>query len=377
MRRAGLLCLSLLLVTASAQGQSDLPPLPDDGRPLFMLDPVDPALLGSELFPDAGVVPGAGPLNAAMPGGGFASLVTLFDAASPLGLGARVPFAYSVLWQPSRPVRNQATDLGSVRQDAVLRLPLWLDGPDSIFGSFGGRHVYTNTDAVLPNSGRRFPVQLWDIRTTLLYRRQLAADWSVGAGITALSPSDKPFRDGSVITYAVLGFLQIPAACQGDSWLVTVAYSPIGEVRFPIPGLAYQWNPSDRLQATIGVPFALMWQPFDTLRFDVGYLPLRRIRSQITWDIDRGVSLYTGFEWWNEFYLLFGRADRREQLFYYEKRIPVGVRVYLFPNWVLDLSGGYGFDRFYFAGRSYRDRHQDRIAVGSGVFLQARLAFRF
>ena len=50
--------------------------------------------------------------------------------------------------------------------------------------------------------------------------------------------------------------------------------------------------------------------------------------------------MFAGFEWWSETYLLSGRADDDEQLFYYEKRFPAGVRVHVRPNWVLDVAAG-------------------------------------
>jgi hypothetical protein len=359
MCRAGCLCLTLLFAAAgTARGQSDLPPLPGGPPPLF--EPIEPA-----------------PRRPAASGRGFTGLVTLFDPASPLGLGAKIPFGYSALWEPSRPVVNQPADLGSFRQDGVLRLPLFEDGPDTVFGSFGLRHVYTDTAAVLPDTGRGFPKQLWDLRATILYLRDCGDGWSAGAGITALSPSDKPFSAGDVITYGVLGFLQVPAALDGDYWLFALSYSPVGENRYPLPGVAYQWNPTDRLSATVGVPFAVAWRPTDYLRFDVGYLPLRRLRSQVTWEVFRGVEVFAGFEWWSESYLLSGRVDEDQQLFYYEKRAPAGVRVHVRPNWVLDVAAGYGFDRLYFTGEDYGDRDHDRIDVKSGVFLQLRLAYRF
>jgi hypothetical protein len=38
-------------------------------------------------------------------------------------------------------------------------------------------------------------------------------------------------------------------------------------------------------------------------------------------------------------------------------------------RWVLDLSGGYVFDRFYAFGTSSALNTQDRINVGAGPFL--------
>jgi len=41
-----------------------------------------------------------------------------------------------------------------------------------------------------------------------------------------------------------------------------------------------------------------------------------------------------------------------------------------------ELAGGYAFDRFYFEGENYSDRHDNRIDVGAGPFVSARLNVR-
>ncbi|HYH64488.1 MAG TPA: hypothetical protein VD866_07300 [Urbifossiella sp.] len=339
------LALAVLLIAAGPARADDLPGLPPDSP--------------------AGAV------------GGVAGLLTLFDPAVPPGLGARVPFGYSATWSPAQPVAGSPADFGSVRQDAVARLPLWPPGPDALFGVFGVRHIYTRTDAVLPDSGRRFPANLWDIRAGVLYRRELADGWSAGAAVVASSPSDQPFGSPREQAFALAGFVQAPAAAAGDYWLLALTYDSVGELSFPVPGLAYLWNPSDRLSAALGLPLAVAWRPVDGLRLDFGYLPVRRVRSQVTWEATPDVDVFAGFEWAGEAYLLADRADKDERLYSYQKRVPVGVRVRVTDHGVLDVAGGYAFDRFYFAGRGYDDRYQDRIDIGSGFFLQARFALRY
>jgi len=221
-------------------------------------------------------LPGSSPpAPAPGPGGGVAALLTLFDPAVPPGLGARVPLGYSAVWSPARPVSGGTDDLGTVRQDAVARLPLWTDGPDALFGVFGVRHVYTRTTAVLPDSGRQFPAHLWDVRVGGLYRRDLTGGWSAGAAASASSPSDEPYGSPREQAYALAGFVQAPAAAAGDHWLLTLTYDTAGEFQYPLPGLAYLWNPSDRLSASLGLPFVVAWRPTDRVRFDFGYLPVR------------------------------------------------------------------------------------------------------
>jgi hypothetical protein len=96
---------------------------------------------------------------------------------------------------------------------------------------------------------------------------------------------------------------------------------------------------------------------------------LRTVHARATYRLTGRLKVYTGFDWGNEAYLLAGREDNRERFFYYDKGLTSGVRFDVNRHLSFDLSGGYVFDRFYFEGRSYSDRNNDRIDVGNGPFL--------
>jgi hypothetical protein len=87
--------------------------------------------------------------------------------------------------------------------------------------------------------------------------------------------------------------------------------------------------------------------------------------------------VWAGFDWTNDRYLLAGRDDEDDRLFYYEKRGRAGVIIGLARQVFGELAGGYAFDRFYFQGEGYDDRHRNRLDVGSGPFATARLGLRF
>ena len=351
--------LLLLLVAGSAAGQD---------RPL--LATADPPGIG--LKEHAG--PTRGPVVPSTNVAGGA--VLLFDPVTPAGLDGKVPGGYTALWEPKRRVEGTGLQFGYFREEAAVRFPLYSQGPDLLLGGVGVRNTLFQGDAVFPK-GRDVPQSLWDIRGSLLYLRQLDGGWAAGGSVTVGTPSDKPFHSWAEVVPTVNAFLRVPAQREPDAWLFGLFYSPIGEIRFPVPAAAYLWNPSDNFQLTLGVPLAVTWKPTDTLRLDAGYIPLRRVKAQVTWAVRDGVDVFGGYEWTNDAYLRANRLDRKEQLFLYEMRVPGGVRLCFREHWVLDVAAGWAFERQVFNGRTYRDRGDDGFRVASGVFGQGSLAYRF
>ena len=353
--------LLLLLAAPAAAAQAD--------RPLVLTNPEPPGI-----GPKDAVGPTRGPVVPSTNVAGGA--VALFDPVAPTGLDGVVPFGYSALWEPRRDVRDSDRRFGYFRQDAAVRFPVYNQGPDLLVGGVGVRNTLFSGDAVFP-SGRDMPDSLWDVRGSLLYLRQLDAGWAAGGSVTVGSPSDKPFHSAAEVVPTVNAFLRVPAAREPDAWLFALFYSPVGEIRFPVPAAAYLWNPSDNFHLTLGLPLAVTWKPTDTLRIDAGYIPLRRVKAQVTWTVREGVEAFGGYEWTNDAYLYAGRLDGKEQLFLYEMRVPGGVRLFLREHWVADLAAGWAFQREVFNARTYGDRGDDRFRSDSGVFGQARLAYRF
>jgi hypothetical protein len=178
------------------------------------------------------------------------------------------------------------------------------------------------------------------------------------------------------MTAGVTAFLRIPQG-EHNAWLFTLAYSATSELAFPIPGVAFIWHPYDCLRVNIGLPFQIWYQPWDGMTLDFSYMLLRTVHARATYRLGRGVCVYTGFDWSDESYFLVDRPAENDRLFYYDKRLTGGVEVRLGPHALLDVAGGYTFDRFYFEGASFSDRNFNRIDVGNGPFGTVRLEFRF
>jgi hypothetical protein len=233
------------------------------------------------------------------------------------------------------------------------------------------------TDAVLPDSQRPFPTELWNINIGSLYVHKFDNGYSGGVGVNLGSASDEPFHSFNELNVGFMSFLQIPVWDGRDAWRLFLAYSPVGTLNFPIPGVAYLWNPSNDLHVSIGLPFSVMWRPIEDLTINVSYMPLVTVNARATYRLVDKLFVYGGFESAQEAYLLAGRQDISDRFLGYEKRLLGGLRWEFWKNAAVDLSTGYVFDRYYGIGQNQvRDLH-DEVDVAPGAFISTSLHLRF
>ena len=163
------------------------------------------------------------------------------------GLGAdRSPFRYRLMWEPTEPVQGQPTDFGMVENDFSFKFPMWVSGPDVISFSGGVCEDQFQTHAVLPDSGRAFPENLWNIRAGINYMRHFDNGWTGGATLSIGSACDRPFDSLRDMDVTALAFVRMPRG-EHDAWTFSLMYAPMSQIPFPIPGVAYHWQPSDML----------------------------------------------------------------------------------------------------------------------------------
>ena len=299
-----------------------------------------------------------------------------FDPALPLGVNGRTAFNYSALWAPGEPVENQNADLGFVRQNVGVSFPLWFGEGQSLFAGIGVQNLLFQTTAVLPNSGQPFPENLWDIRGSLVYIKRFQNDWSTVLIGSLGSTGDRPFAGSRELIGGLTGVLRIPTG-EKNAWVASVSYQPITGLPFPIPGLAYVWEPSDNLTAQIGIPFQLYWRIAERLRFDASYLPVKNVRAYATYQLSEQIEFFGGFDWVNESYFLYDRVDSNDFFNLLEQRLPIGIRWNVGQNWVLDAQAGYLINREFFSGTSIMKVESDLIRVDPGPFGMLRLLYRF
>ncbi len=376
-----LVLLAALLAAAPALAQTAdvAPAVPPPPAPLFPPpDPAPPPPAGSDGVASQQQVPRTaseafGSLGGvgAGPGGGIAALLspTVGNMAFRASLGFT---AY-----PSEPVSFQPTSLALYREDFSAAAPIWQNDRNEVSLTAGVRSEEFQTGAVLPNTLQPFPSQLIDVRAGTTYRHQFDNDWIAGVGGSFGSASNEPFHSVNELAGSVNAFLRVP---QGDrnAWLFTVNYSSNSQINIPIPGVAYLWVPSDYFQSVIGFPFASVnYLPTDDLTLSLSYALLTTVHTRATYHPAPRLRFYGAFDWDNESFYLVPRDNDKDRFFYYEKRASAGVQYVLAKLATLDFSGGYAFDRFYFEGQSLSDRSFNRIDVGDGPYLAAKLMIRY
>jgi hypothetical protein len=293
-----------------------------------------------------------------------------------IGPGAGLP-GYGVTWYPDQPVSGQNADLGLVRQSLNAGCPLCQTDWGMLMLNAGIFHSLFFTDAILPDTGRPFPRELWNVFLGLNYMHRFENGWSAGMTTSVGSASDKPFHGIEEMNVSVFGFLRMPARNERDAWMFSIFYSPAGNLNFPIPGVAYVWNPSEDLRVNIGLPFSVMWQPDDKWTVNMFYVPLTNINARVTYQLNETVRLSAGYEFLNESYFLADRIDSRDRFMAFEQRV-IGVLAWDVARYAaLEFNAGYAFDRFYGEGRNQGDDLTDRVDVAPGAFLGANLRMRF
>ncbi|MBI2203937.1 MAG: hypothetical protein HYU41_08815 [Candidatus Rokubacteria bacterium] len=287
---------------------------------------------------------------------------------------------YRLQYYSTEPVDGQNTNLNVDQHNFTLVTPLFQSSRDE--WSLSGRLRYQDyeTRAVLPDTAERFPNELYDVRGGLGYRHKFENDWILGGSFTFGSASDEPFHSEDELVLRAAGLLRVPRG-ERDAWIFTLIYASdeqiLGMRHVPFPGVAYLWKPSDQLTAVIGVPFtSLEYKPTEKLTLEATYVPVRTFHAKAMYAVFRPLRVFLGFDSDHDAYYRAARGDKDDQLFYYEKRGTVGMRFDL-RHVGIELTGSYVWDRFYFEGESFSDRHDNRIDVADGTVVGIRLSTRW
>lgn len=285
-------------------------------------------------------------------------------------------FGYEAIWLPSQNVIGQREDASVWRQEVSGSFPIAPLASGLVSGTFSIGDESIVTDAILPDSRIPFPGELWNVRLGANYMRKFDNGWVGGGGIGFGSASDEPFSSFDVLVLTANAYVRVPQG-ERDAWLFSLFYSPMSEIWFPIPGVAYQWQPNEAFKASIGLPFSLNYQPTERVAFEASYVPVRNIKTRASYAILDSLKAYAGYVWSNRIYFLADRRDDDERFFAYEQRVASGLEWTVTDLVTVDLSGGYAFDRFYFQGNNFDDRHQDRVDLEDGPFVAGQVQARW
>ena len=242
--------------------------------------------------------------------------------------------------------------------------------------SGGVRNLFTDTAAVLPDTGQPFPENLWDVHLGLRYARQLGDGWIAGGGVSIGSASDHPFAGISEMYVSMNAMLRIPQG-EHNAWILSLMYAPTSELNFPIPGVAFSYNPSPQFHANIGLPFMVMWRPTDAWQFQASYMLIHTIHLKALYRFTRRLSAFAAYDWSNESYALLDRPAEDDRFFLYDERVSMGLQWSPVRHWTASVSAGYVFDRYMFEGTSLFSSGINRLNLGDGPFAALNLGARY
>ena len=326
----------------------------------------------SPLKPQLGTVPGY--LGSAGGGGGLGM------AFSPVV--GHIPYSggYSDAEFFNSGVKGQNAHLGYFQQNLNFLMPIWQSSTDEFYAD-GRVGVETfSTNAILPSTQQPFPSDLWNIGLGTGYRHLFDNGWTSGGSISVGSASDQPFHSIREMTISASVFTRVPSGDR-NAWVFGAAMSSNSQVLpyIPIPFAAYLYNPSKDFQAMLGFPFAnVIYRPVENLTLSMSYALLTNFHVRATYQIARSWSVFAGLEFDNENYWLADRQATDQLFFYYNDRLSAGSQIVFSRNVLLQFSGGYIFDRYYFEGTSFTSgQNFNRVSIEPGAFLAAHLQVRF
>jgi hypothetical protein len=306
-------------------------------------------------------------------GGGLGS-----DFGDPLARigGTGILASYRVTWLPSEAVTGTAMHLAAVREELSISVPLFRDASDRIAFSAHVRNSLFDTDALTPKLGTPFPVSLWDIGFGLNWQHRFENNWTAGIGTQINSASDIPFDGLSEIRLGLNAFLRIPWNEHGI-WAFSLSYSPFGELGFPIPGVAYIWQPTEFLRVSIGVPFSIRWRPIEDLTLDATYMPLTNVRGRVSYRVTPRISTFVGYTRSSEGYYLAERIDPNDRLLYRDSRVEGGVQMRFGGRAFAEVFGGYLFNRSVSEGQQIGGLGAPAFFIDAGPMLGGRVQIRW
>jgi hypothetical protein len=292
---------------------------------------------------------------------------------------ARPSLNYQFLGYSTEEVASQGKDFKLNEHRLFTLVPFLQSSQRDASAYLNLRTQDVGTAAIMPDTGESFPGELWDIRLGGQYRQRFENGWIGGVALGFGSASDKPFASWDETFLDVNLFARVPDGGR-NAWLFFLNYSKTREFlpNVPLPGVGYWYEPNDQARLVVGIPFAyLNLRPVKEVSLSFSYFIVRSVRARVTYSPLSFLQLYGNFEWRNESYYRAERQDDKNRLFYYEKQISAGIQVSLNRQVSIDLSGGYAFDRFYFEGRDYEDRDQNRVSIGNGPFVALRAGVKF
>lgn len=297
-------------------------------------------------------------------------------ASAALGLlGMSAPRAFSLNYNGWIAPDKDPTSIQ--QQRVALQVPVYRGEVDTFSLSATGSSLHFNDPQQLLPNGALVPADLWRIDFGGQYSRKLNNDKMLGGRLSFGSASDHPFSKITTDTIGASLFYGLPPD-ENSRWILTLFVSNNNPIinYVPIPGFVYLYQ-TKTFTGMFGLPFGLIqWTPKVPWSLSLSAFG-PTINSEVACGDPRKVQLYAGFNWVQQSYLRENRVDRKDRLFFDEKRGQLGVRFPLVAMLAADLQSGFAFDRSAFEGRRFGKHDRGTAGLRSSWFAAWSLKARF
>lgn len=300
----------------------------------------------------------------------FASHSGAFELASGLTPPnkQKTILSYTGLFHQSAPFDQETAAIPFQAID--FSTPVYKTDEESIGLSLAGNQL-----SILPSQNKYS--ELYDLKMGVSYTKALSETrlWSVTTRYG--SASDRPFADNSVTTLGMTGLYSF-ANDETSRWLLLIDYSNNRPIlnNLPLPGFAYFYTPNKDFRGVFGAPFAsINWSFAEKWAVELFTLVPWVFKGAINYKINEFARVYSGIDFSQVTYYLYGRASNKERLFYDEKRIFVGAKSPLSKTSFADLEIGHAFDRALFSAENYKLSPDNSVSIGNAFY--AKISMRF
>jgi len=253
------------------------------------------------------------------------------------------------------------------------------DGERTLLADVSGGYRVIDHDAplVYSDTGNVVPGHLERIGVGISGRLIDSGKRSWVASLTISSNSDRAFDSMDEVDVTALAGVNLPQKDQA-SWLLGLFYSRT--IQFPLPLVAYSWQPKPGLYCTVGLPLLMVmfrsreskWD--GTLRViavniaaEAGYRPFPPLRFY---------GLFTNQRWSG---YIADRAEADQQLSYDAWRLAVGTSWSFSRTRSLALEFGYEIERELVEtdGWSFRGQEEEVIDLDPAGYLRLQMQWSF
>jgi hypothetical protein len=221
------------------------------------------------------------------------------------------------------------------------------------------------------------PHSLYDLQAGFNFGRYWGEKRSWGGSFTAGSASNRPFRSYREMT--LQGSVTYKFPHQNDSILLMLNYSNNRAIlnNWPLPGFLYMIKWSEAWGGAFGFPMEyLWWKPVPEFSAQAMIFIPYLMQVRASYSLDGPLTLYALYNTFPKTYLIYGRENTKERLFFDERKFSLGLKGPI-RKAIVDVCGGMAVSRRFYQATSYTKRNDLPKKLRHAIFMAGEVRFSF